>query len=221
MAGEKILTCKELFETKQQPRINELSLDLLREYYETHLHPYIFKFEIKDDVKNTSETFELRFDQENFCHLLGIESIVKRTVNKEDITNYRGQAGWDNVANGTLNFSVLKQKKTKSQFKSKKEKYIFFYLIPRLIDAPKAVLYDATLVEGSTTIDCEILFYDNMKDANSYVHLGIKYDEKLGYHIAKTFFVERNKVDALGDKYIVNQKEILVSKLDRTPIKVE
>ncbi|WP_158701657.1 PBECR4 domain-containing protein [Lentibacillus sp. Marseille-P4043] len=39
--------------------------------------PYIFKYEIKDGTNNRK--IELRFDEENFCHLLGLESIVIRS----------------------------------------------------------------------------------------------------------------------------------------------
>ncbi|MCZ0875631.1 PBECR4 domain-containing protein [Peribacillus sp. AS_2] len=214
-----VLTCQQLFNATQNPRINDLTLDLLREYYETHLHPYIFQFEIKDDVGNSSETIELRFDQENFCHLLGIHKIVERTVNRNAIFQYKGQAGWDNVVKGTITFDLLREKKTKKQFTSRKEKYVFFYLIPKLIESPKGVLYDAAAVPGNTLIDCEILFYDNLQSA--YVHIGIKKDEDLGYYIPKTFFVEKITSNKDGMKYVANQKEIIVTKLDKKVIEVE
>jgi hypothetical protein len=211
-----VLTCQQLFNAAQNPRINDLSLDLLREYYETYLHPYIYQFEIKDDVQNSSKTIELRFDLENFCHLLGIDKIVQYSVNWEQRKQYKGQAGWDNVVNGTITIPLLRQKKTKKQFDNRKEKYVFFYLIPKLIESPKGVLYDAAVVDGSTQIDCEILFYDNLQ--NAYVHIGIKKDEDLGYYIPKTFFVEKITPNKNGMKYIENQKEIIVTKLDKVAI---
>jgi hypothetical protein len=100
---------------------------------------------------------ELRFDQENFCHLLGIDKIVQYSVNREQLKQYKGQAGWDNVVNGTITIPLLRQKKTKKEFTNRKEKYVFFYLIPMLIESPRGVLYDAAVVDGSTKIDCEII----------------------------------------------------------------
>jgi hypothetical protein len=211
-----VLTCQQLFNANQNPRINDLSLDLLREYYETYLHPYIFRFDIKGDEQNSSRTIELRFDQENFCHLLAIEKIVKYSVNKRDLWKYKAQAGWDNVVNGTITIDLLRQKKTKKQFDNNKNKYVFFYLIPHLIDSPKGVLYDASVVDGSTQIDCEILFYDNLQSA--YVHIGIEYNEQAGYYRPRTFFVERITPNKNGMKYIENQKDITVTKLDKTTI---
>lgn len=84
---------------------------------------------------------------------------------------------------------------------------MFFYLIPQLIDAPKGVLFDADMVSGTTRVSCELLFYDELQKA--HVHVGIKYDEDLGYYIPKTFLIEKNA----GTKYIDNQTEVIVTKI--------
>ena len=96
---------------------------------------------------------------------------------------------------------------------------MFFYLIPKLIESPKGVLYDDAVVDGDTQIDCEILFYDNLQSA--YVYIGIKKDQKLGYYIPKTFFVEKITPNKNGMKYVENQKEIIVTKLDTVIIEAE
>lgn len=213
------LTCQQLFNATENPRINDLTLDLLREYYETYLNPYIYKFEIKEEGKDEPQIIEMRFDQENFCHLLGIDKIVARTVNREFIGEYKAQLGWDNVVNKTITLDLLREKKTKKQFMSRKDKYVFFYLIPQLIESPKGVSYDIDKVDGDTRIDCEILFYDHLQSA--YVHLGIKKDEGLGYFIPKTFFVERVTPNKDGKKYVENQTEITVTKLDKLMIEAK
>jgi hypothetical protein len=215
-----VLTCQQLYDVTIKPDIVDLTLNILREYYETYLNPYIYQFEIIDDVQGTSKSIELRFDQDNFCHLLGIATIVKHTVNRDTLKQYKGQPGWDNIVNGTITLASLKDKKTKKQFNSKKNKYVFFYLIPKLIESPKAVLYDATIVDGNTQIDCEILFYDNLQ--NSYVHLGIEFNEELGYYRPRTFFVEKiTPPHKNGMKYVENQKEINVTKLDKLKVEID
>ena len=45
------------------------------------LNPFIYQYDIAEDEKQSS--IQLRFDEENFCHLLGIESIVKYSVSKK------------------------------------------------------------------------------------------------------------------------------------------
>lgn len=214
-----VLTCEQLYNATIKPDITDLSLDLLREYYETYLHPYIYKFEIKNERAKSSRTIELRFDKENFCHLLAVEKIMKYTVNKDDLKQYKGEAGWNNIVNGTITLNLLKKKETKKRFNDNKAKYVFFYLIPKLIESPKAVLYDASKVDGNTQIDCEILFYNNVQKA--YVHLGIEFNEKAGYYRPRTFFVEKITPKKNGTKYIEHQTEITVTRLDKVEITVE
>ena len=54
----------------------------MRSFFENRkfLNPFIYQYDIAEDEKQSS--IQLRFDEENFCHLLGIESIVKYSVSK-------------------------------------------------------------------------------------------------------------------------------------------
>lgn len=215
-----ILTCEELYKCSQNPRINQINLDLLREYYETYLIPYAFQFEVILEDDNAEE-IELRFGKENFCHLLAIDSILRYTISKKNISEYKGNPGWDNVVNGKINFNILRQKKNKKRFDSRKDKYVFFYLIPQILHSPQGIKYNIGFVKSGTNIDCEILLYH--QHLSAYVHIGIKKDEELGYYIPKTFFVERITTKNSGLKYIENQKElnIILSKKSNVEINNE
>jgi len=92
-----MLSAIELKSLSIKPRINDISLKILSEYYEMFLYPFIYHYHIKS-VKE-ERVIELRFNLENFCHLLGIESIVKYSVPMKELHNYRGKAGWDNISN--------------------------------------------------------------------------------------------------------------------------
>lgn len=83
-----------------KPRINDISLFLLKEYYETFLHPFIYHYHIKSS--SIEKNIELRFEKENFCHLLGIESIAKNAIANRLLHNYRGLNGWNNIENGMI-----------------------------------------------------------------------------------------------------------------------
>lgn len=192
-----------------KPRINDIDLKVLQEYYEMYLNPFIYQYDISDD--NDSSSIELRFDEENFCHLIGIESIVKFAVSKKDLHNYKGKDGWDNIKNSGLSFKDLK-KYNKNKFKSVKAKFVYFYLVPEIIEKPIAVEFKNEDVDPPTRIDCDILFYT--QDENAVVHLGIKKDDDLGYYIPKTFFVEKLNNDGI-DIYIDKQKKIVASKKNR------
>ncbi|EPC8419177.1 hypothetical protein EXW45_23845 [Bacillus wiedmannii] len=209
-----ITTTQDLYGLTTNPRINEISLELLCKFYEKYLNPYIFQYEIIDDSgeKPIASTIELRFDKENFCHLLAIEKIVERVKNKQEIEGFKGEEGWNNVKSGEITLSSLRGRPTKKKFDSNKDKYVFFYIIPKLVDKPKAVLYDKEKVRGNVTnIDCEILFHDQQQDAT--VHLGIKKDEDLGYYIPKTFFVERITETKDGLRFVGDQQKITVTKM--------
>lgn len=100
----------------------------------------------------------------------------------------------------------------RSKFKSIKAKFVYFYLMPDIIENPIAVNFENKNVDPPTKIDCDILFYT--KNENAIVHLGIKEDETLGYYIPKTFFVEKIRADGV-DIYIDRQKKIIATKKNR------
>lgn len=213
-----IKTCEELYNATVNPKINDITLKLLQEYYWIYLHPFTYQYEIvdKSGEEPVARTIELRFDKDSFCHLLGIESIIYFVKNYKERKRFKGEQGWENVKNGMITIQSLREKKTKKQFESRKDKYVFFYILPKLVDAPKGVLYDKTKVDGGTNIDCEILFYDEHQ--NAQIHLGIEYFEELGYYRPRTFFVERITKSKDGLKYVGDQQEIYITKIDKNSI---
>ena len=192
-----------------KPRINHKDLDVLQRYYELFLNPFIYEYNVEDQGRNINVS--LRFDKENFCHLLGIESIAKYAVPLKELHNYKGNDGWNYIKKTNLRFKDLK-KLNKKSFKNIKAKFVYFYLLPYIIEKPIAVQFQNENVNPPTKIDCDILFYT--KNENAIIHLGIKKDKELGYYIPKTFFIEKVKEDGV-DIYIENQKKINVSKRDR------
>lgn len=102
----------------------------------------------------------------------------------------------------------------KRNFQNIKAKFVYFYLLPNLIETPLSVAFKNENVVGTTRIDCEIMFYSKVVNDNAIVHLGIKETEEFGYYIPKTFFVEKvsNKND---DIYLSKQKEIDTTVLNR------
>lgn len=192
-----------------KPKINDIELNVLQDYYSKFLNPFIYQYEITENEKKSF--IQLRFDEENFCHLLGIESIVKYSVPKNEIHNYKGKGGWNFIQNKGLCFNDLK-KMNKSKFKSIKAKFVYFYLLPDIIENPIAVNFRNENVHPPTKIDCDILFYT--RNENAMIHLGIKKDKTLGYYIPKTFFIEKIGTDGI-DIYIDKQKEIIATKKNR------
>ena len=144
--------------------------------------------------------------------MLGVETIAKRTVKYSELHNYRGEDGWNNVKNGTLDIRHLKNL-NKKKFLSVKAKYVYFYLIPSLLETPLAVNYDKSKVMPPTNIDCELLFYSTYD--NAVIHLGLEKEDEEEFYFPRTFFVEKLNKPEDKDIYIDNQEKIVVSKENR------
>ena len=198
----------ELKELTEKPRINDVSLESLCQYYEYYLNPFIYRYNVTYADGNTKD-LELRFDYENFCHLLGIESIVKKSVSSSNLRDYKGLRGWENIKNGSLDIATLK-KINKKQFMNVKAKYVYFYLIPNLLTNPLAVNYDKSKVIPYTSIESELIFYSHVENDTAIIHLGVECKTGASYRIPRTFFVEKVSSD-LADIYVKNQEKIEVS----------
>lgn len=87
-------TAEELLNLQMKPRINDITLKILADYYAFFLNPFIYKYTLKS---NPTKSFELWFDKENFCHLLGLETIAKNSVPYKKLHKYKGIDGWNNI----------------------------------------------------------------------------------------------------------------------------
>lgn len=143
---------------------------------------------------------------------MGLETIAKGSVKYKEISEYRGHKGWNNIENGEIDFKHLKNL-NKKKFQSVKAKFVYFYLLPDLIEQPMAVLFDNKRVNPRVKIESEILFYN--KYENAVIHLGIDKNEKEDLYYPRTFFVEKLGKDNVEDIYTVNQIKITVEKEKR------
>lgn len=200
----------ELKELTIKPKINDISLEVLREFYEIFLYPFIYTYTITQN--DESKKIAVRFNTKNFCHLLGVETIAKKAVKFSELHNYRGEDGWNNVKSGAIDIKYLKTL-NKKKFLSVKAKYVYFYLIPSLLETPLAVNYDKSKVMPPTNIDCELLFYSTYD--NVVIHLGLEKEDNEDFYFPRTFFVEKLSDPNGKDIYIDNQEQIVVTKENR------
>ena len=185
----------ELKQLTIKPKINDISLEVLREFYEMFLYPFIYTYTITG--KGPNKEVAIRFNAQNFCHLLGIETIAKKAIKNSELYNYRGEKGWNNIKNGVIDIKHLKIL-NKKKFLSVKAKYVYFYLIPSLLDNPLAVNYDKSKVMPPTNI-----------------HLGIEKEKDGKFYFPQTFFVEKLRTPSDKNIYIDEQEQIMVKKENR------
>lgn len=194
-----------------KPTIDKITLKLLQEYYEKHLLPFTFKYQVKP-----GEYIELKFNQDNFCHLLGIENIAKqsRGVDPSQYHKYKGSLGYRRIKNGELTKESLKPLH-KIAYNDSKKKMVWFYLVHRLLQSPKAIHFK-TKVNKITSVD--ILFYD--KYQNAYVHLGVITHAKIKHYVPSTFLIEPITPSGGGQKFITGQPPITITKNEKSANKI-
>lgn len=193
-----LYTVEELHNLEKKPKIDQINLKLLLEYWIQYLEPFEFQYVLEDEG---SSVISLRFPSENFAHLLGVETIAKRGgIKYPDTKKYKGQQAYDCILDENLTFESLKSL-NKTIFKSVKDKFLYFYQIPYLVEAASEII-NFSKTPGSL-IECELLIYNDMHGV--YVHLGLEKEDSGQFYIPRTFLIERN----LGKKYIdvVNTEE--------------
>lgn len=193
-----------------KPKINDIDLPILKDFYTMYLMPFIYTYTINNE--KSSQQLQLRFDDIRLCHLLGLESIATGQVKYKELSQYRGKNGWENIENGNLTFKHLKSLNQK-KFRSVKAKFVYFYLIPDLLEKPLGVIFDKEKVNPPVKIESEILFYSTYE--NAVIHLGIDKEEDDDFYYPRSFFVEKLGKDTV-DKYTVHQTAIDVTKEHRT-----
>lgn len=193
-----------------KPKINDIDLPILKDFYTMYLMPFIYTYTINNEER--SQQLQLRFDDIRLCHLLGLESIATGQVKYKELSQYRGKNGWENIENGNLTFKHLKSLNQK-KFRSVKAKFVYFYLIPDLLEKPLGVIFDKEKVDPPVKIESEILFYSTYE--NAVIHLGIDKEDDDDFYYPRSFFVEKLGKDTV-DKYTVHQTAIDVTKEYRT-----
>lgn len=204
------LDCNSLYNLSYIPKINDISLLLLAEYYEMYLIPYTYI--ISCEINDEPTTIHLKFEESNFCHLLGIESTVVNHVNRRDIDNFKGLKGWNNIKNNQLTISKIKQLNKKG-FNNNKTRYVCFFLLPLVLDNPIMVDFDSNKVQPKTNIDCNLLLFNDYH--NKKIHLGISYNNSQTYFIPKTFLVETLSSNNDGKKFINGQDKVVIKKIEK------
>ncbi|HBF2207846.1 PBECR4 domain-containing protein [Paenibacillus aceti] len=195
-----LLDLPSLLALQVKPAINQIDLPLLQQFYETQLVPYTYVYNI-----SSGEQITLKFEIHRFCHLLGIESIVERALHWSKRKGYKGSLGWENIKNGSLNFKHLKDKAGKTAFNSKKDKMLYFYLLPKLLNSTETII-KFHKVPGSN-VECELLLFNQLEGV--YIHLGIEKEDDGKSYYPRTFFIERITASNPGTRFIEDQPDTI------------
>lgn len=183
------------------PTLDKINLILLTEYYKQYLEPYKFEIYIEDH-----EVAVLKFNRDNFCHLIGVQKpvVAKFGKNSPQVSNYKGNKGYRGIIDGSITKQTLKQM-NKGAYKDLGKRMVNFFYIHKLLENPSAVNYSVT-VNNISSID--ILIYNQLN--NAYFHLGIIKKEGLNYYVPTTFLIEPITINSDGKKFIAPQTSLEV-----------
>lgn len=190
---------EDLYNLTEKPILSKISLKLLQEYYKEYLMPYKFTYSL-----NNNQKINLVFNDSNFCHLLGIETVAEAKFgkNRKLTSKYRGVTGYKNISNQNITFKTLKGL-SPVKFKSIKDKLIFFYLLPHLLESSKLFIeykHDPSV----SFVQCKFLIYDMLH--GSMIHLGIEIENGTNF-FPRTFLIERITQFNDGTRFINNQND--------------
>lgn len=190
----------------KNPPINQISLQLLQDYYDHYLYPNKYCFELEN-----LDVIEVLFNKKNLCHLLGIVTVIEKAIHMSQHFEYKGIRGYTKIKDGTLTINELKRI-DKKRFGLSKDKMVFFYWIHKILESPNLVLkYQQT---SESHISCDFLLYD-IRDGHAIAHLGLVKDGNVYY--PKSFFIERVTEHSDGKKHITDQEEIRIVSVSKVP----
>ncbi len=192
MGWTTMLTTDELLNLTRVPKISEISLKLLQEFYDIYVCPNIYMFELEN-----KSIIELKFLDVNFCHLMGFQHIVPYKLSKF----YGGENGYIGVFNGDITIKKLRSIDSR-KFSRNKDKILCFSYIYNLLRNCEIIKFSNNILRSR--ISCEFLLYDTQYERR--IHLGIEKDEKRGVYYPRTFIVEREN----GDRYVRGQEYLKI-----------
>lgn len=201
-----MLTTDELLNLTRLPKISEISLKLLQEFYDIYICPNLYVFELED-----KSIIELEFLDVNLCHLMGFQHIVPYKLKKF----FSGENGYMGILNGDITIKKLRSIDER-RFSRDKDKLLCFSYLYQLLRHCQIIKFSN--IVGHSKISCEFILYDTHYERR--IHLGIEKDEKRGVYYPRTFLVEREN----GDRFVINQEHLkIINKkiISKHPFKTE
>lgn len=180
-------TVEDLLTIQRMPRESEISLQVIQQFYKKYLCDRIYVYQLA-----SGEEVRFAFKEDNLCHLLGIQHILKPY-------RFQGQSGYDLLADGTVTIQFLKQK-NKQGYKSKKHRILYFPFLYQLVLAP--ILIQSESEGQSGNMQYELIVY-NQVDCK-YLHLGLRKKEDRDFYYPVSFFEDGR------DRYVSGQPVRLV-----------
>lgn len=201
-------TKEELKELDIIPKLNNISLKIIQEFFCENLINKSFKYKIKLLETKEEHELDIRFFTENLPHLLGIQKLA----NYNQKYRYTGKRGYLGIQEEAITIKSLKdldkglRTKGKSQrvFPQIESRITHFHLIHKLMNECEMVRFDNKKVEDKCVIKSDFILYH--EDLGVKLHLGvIKEQHDKTYYVPVTFIVKSLK-DRHKDRLTIGQE---------------
>ena len=120
---------KRFYNRTQKISLSQVDLKLFFNFYQTYISSYIFEYKLSDGTE-----LVIKFDDENFSHLLGLHKFkkIKKYKNSSDINQ--------DILNNLIVFNDLKKFEPLVLNAELKDRLTFFPVLRTLLDNPTYVL---------------------------------------------------------------------------------
>lgn len=152
----------------------------------------IFRYQINNKIN-----IEVKFYQENFCHLLGIQHIFQN--NKK----YLGKSGYEKIKDKSITIKALK-KHNKFEYNKLELKLRCFEEIYNMLKAGKFVRFYQYRAKPYTTIVVDFIIYQDKKEYMLHLFLRRENDSTTQY--SPISFVVRSANDRNYKQYVDGQE---------------
>ena len=178
-----------------------IDLQTLQSIFDNDILPYSFNYTLEN-----GKTIELKFQQSQLSHLLGIQKI---DYSRADL---KGQLCYNGIKNGSITFTLLKSINRAAVRSECKEKMRYFDELPNMLRNPDCVSFDSSIVGRTTRIIMSFALYGNDGRSEKRLILGID-SENDEQFFPRTWLIEQ--ID--GTSLLDGQRAEKVCKVDVLP----
>jgi hypothetical protein len=152
---------EELKEIVSTPREEDISLQLLAEFYQTYISNRVYELEMRD-----GQILIFSAKDEHFPHLIGLHKFRDKNHSNYKLHGYnqlRKIKGFNNIRNGEISISDLKSAGgNNKKYKQYKKRILNFPFTYQLLRKSVFLSYSKELVEKNTKINGDYIFVSDI-----------------------------------------------------------
>ncbi len=187
--GGIMLTKEELLDLEKPPKLENISLKLLQQFYESELTNKLYIYTLRQHKSTEIMQIKIRFFRENMPHLIGIQKVVPPNMKYR----FQGALGFVGIKEGKITIEKLKsydaqRKQNERVMPQIENRLTHLYLLPSLMEECNIVKFSSkTVKQGYCQIRSDFILYNEKVGVK--IHLGVIRENDTEYYVPETFIV--------------------------------